>query len=75
MTKTYKTPSAEKVEFDYSESVEACSPNCKDPSHWWHWQNSCADPNANNSNPTAAPTQAPQQSSDQYYAPGWGQNC
>ncbi len=74
MKKTYKTPFAEKIEFDYSESVEACSPNCKDPTHYWHcFNNQNVDPNP----PTQAPaqTQAPQQTNNPYYAPGWGLNC
>lgn len=38
--KNYSVPRAEKVEFDYTESVEACSP-------WW-WQNNTTDPNNGN---------------------------
>jgi len=72
--KTYKTPSAEKIEFDYSESVEACSPNCKDPTHFWHWfNNPCVEPNPSTTAPST--TEPQQQTNDPYYAPGWGLNC
>lgn len=71
--KAYKTPSAEKIEFDYGESVEACSPNCNVPWHWWHQQQSNVNPNPATSVPTSG-TNEPTKS-DPYYAPGWGQNC
>lgn len=72
MKKPYKTPSAEKMEFDYSESVEACSPWCTNPNHNHPWN--CGNSNVNPNPPDSTPTPTPDPN-NQYYAPGWGQNC
>ena len=52
--KKYTAPTAEKVEFDYTESVEACPSGCADPGHTWHAGNTypaCyGNGNGNNNN-------------------------
>lgn len=36
MRKEYVKPTAEKINFDYVESVVACPSGCPDPTHWDH---------------------------------------
>ena len=83
MKKEYKTPTAEKVVFDYAESVVACPSGCSDPGHSWH-SGSCypacyhvnGNGNNNGGNQPSQPTNPPGgQNNNQYYAPGWGLGC
>ena len=70
MKKQYETPKAEKLEFDYVESVLACCsryPNCE------HQNGQTSD--AYNSDPNGQYFKCTCQPQTSYYAGGWGQNC
>ena len=78
MKKEYKTPTAEKVVFDYAESVVACPSGCADPGHSWHsgaTYPACYHGTISYTAPTTDPGNQGSQGGNQYYAPGWGQNC
>ena len=83
MKKEYKTPTAEKVVFDYAESVVACPSGCTDPGHYWHagycfgvCNGGNGNGNNNSGNQSSQPTNPPaEQGTNQYYAPGWGLGC
>ena len=71
--KQYSKPQAEKVDFDYVESVVACPSGCVEPSHTWHAGqaypicNGGGNNNNNNNNNNNGV--------DPYYAPGWSLGC
>ena len=79
MKKEYKTPTAEKVVFDYAESVVACPSGCSDPGHTWHsgatYPACYHGPISYSAPSTQQGTQQNSQGTNQYYAAGWGEHC
>ncbi len=82
MRKEYVKPTAEKINFDYVESVVACPSGCADPGHSWHAGStypSCYGSNVlnknNNNNNNGNNNNQGQNGTNPYYAPGWGLGC
>ncbi len=85
MKKRYEKPSAEKINFDYVESVVACPSGCANPSHWDHlgyYYGSCGLSGGNqggnqggNEGGNQGGNQGSNEGGNSYYAPGWGLNC
>ena len=70
MKKAYAKPTAEKINFDYVESVVACPSGCQNPSHWDHLgyvYGSCGISGGNSGNPSGGQSggQSGNQGSDQ----------
>ena len=82
MKKEYVKPNAEKINFDYVESIVACPSGCSDPGHYWHGGSvygSCFgiinSNNANNTNSNGNSDTQSTNNNNPYYAPGWGLHC
>ena len=80
MKKEYLKPTAEKINFDYVESVVACPSGCPDPSHPYHYGEKCGScgqsaGNSGNSGVVDPTTHGHVQQPTCHYAPGWGLGC
>ena len=73
MKRKYNTPTAEKMEFDYTESVEACSPGKQILSYIPGPYCTCTGGGQNNGGQNNGGQN--NGGSNDYYAPGWGLNC
>ena len=82
MKKEYIKPTAEKINFDYVESVVACPSGCADQSHSWHagavyqsCNGSNNNNNNNNNNNTNAQANATVTGSGCWWNGNWGAPC
>lgn len=69
MKKHYVTPKAEKVVFDYSETVTACS------NIWWFGFCIQYPTPPCNQPPKKEEVEKPKSNNNPYWGPGWGLHC
>ena len=75
MKKEYKKPMAEKVDFDYTESVEACPSGCVDPGHTWHSGYAYPTCNGGGNGGNGGNGGGGENGGNSYWGVAWGQQC